>query len=88
MKGEQGFESRDQEFRQNLLDGIAILTAQHGYGPSITDLARFAGRPRMTTYHHVGLLHRAGLVTHEPGTRRTLRLTPAGRARVSRVRAL
>ncbi|MGE0229336.1 MAG: helix-turn-helix domain-containing protein [Dehalococcoidia bacterium] len=74
-----------REERQNVLDAVGILAQYLGHPPSISEVARFCGQPRMTAYHHLRELRRAKLVTNEEGQNRTLRLTEAGRARLSKV---
>lgn len=73
------------EQRQNVLDSVGILTQYLGHPPSISEVARFCGLPRMTAYHHLRELWRARLVDNEEGQNRTLHLTEAGRARLSKV---
>lgn len=72
------------EDRQALLDCLAILTAQRGYCPTISEVARCAGMPTMTAYHQFILLRNAGAVDWQ-ATARTLHLTDAGKARLSKV---
>lgn len=76
------------EVRQNVLDAVGILTQYLGHPPSISEVARFCGLPRMTAYHHLRELRRARLIDNEEGKIRTIHLTEAGRARLSKVVAL
>lgn len=73
------------EKRQNVLDAIAILTAQKGFPPTHGEIANFTGMSRMNAYHHFRELRRARLLTNEEGVTRTILLTDAGRARLSKV---
>lgn len=74
-----------REERQNVLDAVGILTQHLGHPPSINEIAKFTGLARMTAYHHLRELRRARLIDNETGKNRTLHLTEAGRARLSKV---
>ena len=73
------------ESRQNVLDAIGILRQHLGYPPTISEVARFTGQPRMTAYHNLRQLQSAGLVTATEYEPRSIRLTDAGRASLSKV---
>lgn len=76
------------ETRQNVLDAIGILRQHLGYPPTINEIARFTGQHRTTAYHHIRQLQTAGLVTATEYEPRSIRLTDAGRASLSKVVAL
>ncbi|MBY0358893.1 MAG: transcriptional repressor LexA [Candidatus Obscuribacterales bacterium] len=54
---------------------IAELTEEHGYPPTLAELAKALGlRNRMTVHQHVVALKKKGIVRWEPGLNRSLRL--------------
>lgn len=54
---------------------IAELTEEHGYPPTLAELAKALGlRNRMTVHQHVVALKKKGVVRWEPGLNRSLRL--------------
>lgn len=54
---------------------IAELTEEHGYPPTLAELAKSMGlRNRMTVHQHVAALKKKGIVRWEPGLNRSLRL--------------
>lgn len=62
-----------------ILDAIWQHWAAHGYGPTYRSLAAELGRPWTTVRDRTKRFRSVGLVTHEPGRFRTLRLTELGR---------
>ncbi|MBX9689751.1 MAG: transcriptional repressor LexA [Candidatus Obscuribacterales bacterium] len=58
---------------------ISELTEEHGYPPTLAELAKAMGlRNRMTVHQHVAALKKKGIVRWEPGLNRSLRLAEAG----------
>ena len=54
---------------------IVELTEQHGYPPTLAELAKSMGlRNRMTVHQHVAALKKKGIVRWEPGLNRSLRV--------------
>lgn len=54
---------------------IVELTDEHGYPPTLAELAKSMGlRNRMTVHQHVAALKKKGIVKWEPGLNRSLRL--------------
>lgn len=54
---------------------IDQLSKEHGYPPTLAELARALGlKNRMTVHQHVAALKKKGLVTWEPGLNRSLRI--------------
>lgn len=54
---------------------IVQLTEEHGYPPTLAELAKALGlRNRMTVHQHVVALKKKGIVRWEPGLNRSLRL--------------
>jgi len=54
---------------------IVQLTDEHGYPPTLAELAKAMGlRNRMTVHQHVAALKRKGFVQWEPGLNRSLRV--------------
>ena len=55
---------------------IIELTEEHGYPPTLAELAKSMGlRNRMTVHQHVAALKKKGIVKWEPGLNRSLRVT-------------
>lgn len=75
------------EEEQSCLDCLAIFAAQYGYPPSFRDVAWCANLPTQTAHGRLRVLRAQGLVDWDRRPR-TLRLTDAGRARLSRVVAV
>ena len=65
--------------QKEVLSLIHKLTEEHGYPPTLAELAKAMGlRNRMTVHQHVVALKKKGLVRWEPGLNRSLRaLNPA-----------
>ena len=54
---------------------ISQLTDEHGYPPTLAELAKSLGlKNRMTVHQHVAALKKKGIVRWEPGLNRSLRL--------------
>ncbi|MBX9723780.1 MAG: transcriptional repressor LexA [Candidatus Obscuribacterales bacterium] len=54
---------------------IVELTEEHGYPPTLAELAKSMGlRNRMTVHQHVAALKKKGIVKWEPGLNRSLRV--------------
>lgn len=57
---------------------IVELTEEHGYPPTLAELAKSMGlRNRMTVHQHVAALKKKGIVKWEPGLNRSLRVVEA-----------
>jgi len=58
---------------------IVKLTDEHGYPPTLAELAIALGlKNRMTVHQHVAALKKKGIVQWEPGLNRSLRVLPEG----------
>jgi repressor LexA len=61
--------------QREVLTLIQQLTDEHGYPPTLAELAKAMGlRNRMTVHQHVVALKKKGLVRWEPGLNRSLRV--------------
>lgn len=61
--------------QKQVLSLIVELTEEHGYPPTLAELAKAMGlRNRMTVHQHVVALKKKGLVVWEPGLNRSLRV--------------
>jgi repressor LexA len=61
--------------QKEVLSLIVQLTDEHGYPPTLAELAKAMGlRNRMTVHQHVVALKKKGLVRWEPGLNRSLRV--------------
>src|SRR6516225_1674274 len=61
--------------QREVLTLIVQLTEEHGYPPTLAELAKAMGlRNRMTVHQHVVALKKKGLVRWEPGLNRSLRV--------------
>lgn len=61
--------------QKQVLSLIVQLTDEHGYPPTLAELAKAMGlRNRMTVHQHVVALKKKGLVIWEPGLNRSLRV--------------
>lgn len=65
--------------RLEILAALADLTAQHGYAPTLAELAQALGLTKSGTYHHLLWLREAGDLDFEARRARTLRITAQGR---------
>jgi len=64
--------------QREVLRLIVSLTDQHGYPPTLAELAQALGlRNRMTVHQHVVALKKKGLVHWEPGLNRSLKVIGA-----------
>ncbi len=64
--------------QKQVLNLIVQLTEEHGYPPSLAELAKAMGlRNRMTVHQHVVALKKKGMVMWEPGLNRSLRVLNA-----------
>jgi repressor LexA len=65
--------------QRDVVNHIVQLTEEHGYPPTLAELAAAMGlRNRMTIHQHVAALKKKGVVHWEPGLNRSLKLV--GRA--------
>jgi repressor LexA len=63
---------------------IVSLTDEHGYPPTLAELATALGlKNRMTVHQHVAALKKKGLVHWEPGLNRSLRVLSEGLKMIS-----
>ncbi len=70
--------------QKQVLNLIVQLTEEHGYPPSLAELATAMGlRNRMTVHQHVVALKKKGMVMWEPGLNRSLRVLNSMDADVS-----
>ncbi len=78
----------DAERKQKILETIARAVAEHGYPPSVREIADAVGLASTSAvHHHLIALEREGLLERGPNSSRALRLTahvePAPRRRMS-----
>ena len=65
--------------QREVLSLIVSFTEEHGYPPTLADLAGCLGlKNRMTVHQHVAALKKKGLVHWEPKLNRSLRVLPEG----------
>lgn len=65
--------------QQDVLNLIVVLSDEHGYPPTLAELASALGlKNRMTVHQHVAALKKKGLVHWEPGLNRSLRVLAEG----------
>ena len=65
--------------QQDVLNLIVKLSDEHGYPPTLAELANAMGlKNRMTVHQHVAALKKKGLVHWEPGLNRSLRVLAEG----------
>jgi len=71
--------------QRDVVNLIVSLTDEHGYPPTLAELATALGlKNRMTVHQHVAALKKKGLVHWEPGLNRSLRVLSEGLRLVSR----
>ena len=64
--------------QRDVLGQIVGLTEEHGYPPTLAELAKALGlRNRMTVHQHVAALKKKGFVHWEPGLNRSLKVIGA-----------
>lgn len=64
--------------QKDVVNQIICLTEEHGYPPTLAELALALGlRNRMTVHQHVAALKKKGLVHWEPGLNRSLKVVGA-----------
>ena len=76
---------RGIEKRHAILEELYRRELAQEPSPTSGDLAMILRVDQKTAYFHMVSLRDEGLVTWEPRAARTLRLTPAGRARVAKI---
>ena len=59
---------------QMVLAALREYTQEHGYPPSIRDLAMLTGKGYSTMAYHLDWLERMGWITHDAGKDRTWRV--------------
>ena len=65
--------------RDSILGYLERYIAEHGYSPSIREIAQFCDVKSLSSIaHHLRALNYAGLIHWETGRSRTIRLTKAG----------
>ena len=57
--------------RDDLLNYIRKFHAREGFAPSISEMAEEMNTTKSNIYHHVLLMEREGLLTHNPRTARS-----------------
>lgn len=67
-----------------ILNTIAAFREQHGYPPTLVDIATAHGVVKSTARLRLLPLEEAGLVVRDPYVARSIRLTSKGRAMASR----
>src|SRR5277367_5204838 len=68
--------------QKDVVNHIIQLTEEHGYPPTLAELAAAMGlRNRMTVHQHVAALKKKGIVRWEPGLNRSLRLVEGENSR-------
>jgi len=71
--------------QKDVLRYIIELTDEHGYPPTLAELAKALGlRNRMTVHQHVAALKKKGLVHWEPGLNRSLKVVGAACVSIGR----
>jgi len=71
--------------QKDVLKYIIELTEEHGYPPTLAELAKALGlRNRMTVHQHVAALKKKGLVHWEPGLNRSLKVVGAACVSIGR----
>lgn len=68
------------DWRGATLSAVRQYRAEHGWPPTLDDVARIVGMPTRSAGigYRLHSLARDGLIQQEPGIRRTIRLTDAG----------
>lgn len=67
--------------QRDVINLIVRLTEEHGYPPTLAELAQGLGlKNRMTVHQHVAALKKKGLVHWEPGLNRSIRVLSEGLA--------
>jgi cyclic pyranopterin phosphate synthase len=79
MRTTQGHQ-RGIERRLRLLRAIAVFVAEHGFSPSVTQLADEVGLTHSSAARAMRIMVADGLLSVVPGGRRTVRVTERGRA--------
>lgn len=65
--------------QKDVLNSIVVLTEEHGYPPTLQELASALGlKNRMTVHQHVVALKKKGMVVWEPKLNRSLRVAEEG----------
>ena len=71
--------------QRDVVNHIVQLTEEHGYPPTLAELAAAMGlRNRMTIHQHVAALKKKGVVHWEPGLNRSLKLVGAPKSSLSK----
>lgn len=60
--------------RGRVLEWLIDYHAEHGYSPSVREIARGLGVTASTAHYHLGVLRAEGKVAWESGQMRTLRV--------------
>jgi predicted transcriptional regulator len=61
--------------RAKVLSAIADLTVEHRIPPTLREIATTVGLCVSTTAYHVRVLTEAGVITHRPGSPRSITIT-------------
>lgn len=64
--------------RVRVLASIDALASAEGYPPTVREIGELLGVGPATIHGHLSALRRAGCVSWQPHSPRTIRLTPAG----------
>lgn len=70
--------------RSQVLDALRSLIADHGYSPTVRELATACGINPSTCYKHLSQLMADGKVTEQAGQARTLRVVDPDRVGLGR----
>jgi SOS-response transcriptional repressor LexA len=60
--------------RQEILTYIAEHTTEHGFAPSVAEIADTVGINKTAVRHHLGILVDEGVITIAPGKNRSIRI--------------
>jgi SOS-response transcriptional repressor LexA len=61
--------------KSDVLDFVRSYWRQHGYGPSVREIAEYSGQSLSTVHGELGRLQQAGKLTSTPGIARSWRAT-------------
>ena len=73
-----GRKTPDTEWREKLCSAIEGYKAEHGFAPSVRELAALVDAPLITVHSALARLREAGIVDWVEGRNRTLKVTEWG----------